>query len=80
VAEATDRTSTRRRFGSPEADVSVRALDRECEIPDILVQRRRDKRAALRLMRRHRRKQGFSPKLLVTDKLRPTARLSGISG
>ena len=36
----------------------------------MLVQSRRDSRAALRLMRRLLRKQGFVPKLLVTDKLR----------
>src|SRR5437764_5277915 len=35
----------------------------------MLVQRRRDKRAALRLMRKLVRKQGFTPKLLTTDKL-----------
>jgi transposase-like protein len=35
----------------------------------MLVQRRRDKRAALRLMRKLLRKQGFAPKLLTTDKL-----------
>ena len=35
----------------------------------MLVQRRRDKRAALRLMRKLLRKQGFMPKLLTTDKL-----------
>ena len=35
----------------------------------MLVQRRRDKRAALRLMRKRLRKQGFVPKLLTTDKL-----------
>jgi transposase-like protein len=35
----------------------------------MLVQRRRDKRAALRLMRKLLRKQGFVPKLLTTDKL-----------
>jgi transposase-like protein len=36
----------------------------------MLVQRRRDTRAALRLMRKLLRKQGFALKLLVTDKLR----------
>src|SRR6476620_2455442 len=36
----------------------------------MLVQRRRDSRAALRLMRKLLKKQGFAPKLLVTDKLR----------
>ena|SRR5438874_3993470 len=46
-----------------------RAVDHEGEILDILVQRRRDKRAELRLMRKLFRKQGFVPKLLTTDKL-----------
>ena len=36
----------------------------------MLVQRRRDGRAALRLMRKLLKKQGLAPKLLVTDKLR----------
>ena len=39
----------------------------------MLVQRRRDGRAALRLMRKLLKKQGFAPKLLVTDKLRSYA-------
>ena len=47
-----------------------RAVDHEGEILDMLVQRRRDKCAALRLMRKLLKKQGFAPKLLVTDKLR----------
>src|ERR1700694_2184472 len=47
-----------------------RAVDHEGEVLDMLVQRRRDSRAALRLMRKLLRKQGFMPKLLVTDKLR----------
>src|SRR5258707_15620431 len=34
----------------------------------MLVQRRRDSRAVLRLMRKLFKKQGFAPKLLVTDK------------
>ena len=46
------------------------AVDHEGEVLDMLVQRRRDGRAALRLMRKLLRKQGFVPKLLVTDKLR----------
>jgi transposase-like protein len=36
----------------------------------MLVQSRRNSRAALRLMRKLLRRQGFVPKLLVTDKLR----------
>ncbi len=39
----------------------------------MLVQRRRDTRAALQLMRKLLKKQGFAPKLLVTDKLRSDA-------
>ena len=35
----------------------------------MLVQRRRDTLAALRLRRKLLKKQGFAPKLLVTDKL-----------
>jgi putative transposase len=50
-----------------------RAVDHEGEILDMLVQRRRDTRAALRLMRKLLKKQGFVPKLLVTDKLRSYA-------
>jgi transposase-like protein len=46
-----------------------RAVDDEGEILDMLVQRRRDQRAALRLMRKLLRKLGFVPKLLTTDKL-----------
>jgi transposase-like protein len=50
-----------------------RAVDHEREVVDMLVQRRRDSRAALRLMRKLLKKQGFAPKLLVTDKLRSHA-------
>ena len=39
----------------------------------MLVQRRRDSRAALRLMRKLPKKQGFAPRLLVTDKRRSYA-------
>ena len=47
-----------------------RAVDHEGEILDVLVQPRRDRRAALKLMRKLLRKQGFAPRLVVTDKLR----------
>src|SRR5437762_3812078 len=46
-----------------------RAVDHEGEVFDMLVQRRRETHAALRLMRKLLKKQGFAPKLLVTDKL-----------
>ena len=49
------------------------AVDHEGEVLDMLVQRRRDSRAALRPMRKLLKKQGFAPKLLVTDKLRSYA-------
>src|SRR5438477_13215297 len=45
------------------------AVDHECEVLDMLVQRRRDTKAALRLMRELLKKQGFPPELLITDKL-----------
>ena len=47
-----------------------RAVDDEGEVLDLLVQRRRDKKAALRLMRKLLKKLGFAPTVLVTDKLR----------
>jgi transposase-like protein len=50
-----------------------RAVDHEGEVLDMLVQRRRDSRAALQLMRKLLKRQGFAPKLLVTDKLRSYA-------
>jgi transposase-like protein len=50
-----------------------RAVDDEGEVLDRLVQRRRDTRSALRLMRKLLRKQGFAPKILVGDKLRSYA-------
>ena len=46
-----------------------RAVDHEGEVLDMLVQRRRGTRAALRLMRKLLRKQGFAPPLLTTDRL-----------
>jgi transposase-like protein len=50
-----------------------RAVDDEGEVLDLLVQRRRDARAAARLLRKLLKKQGFAPALLVTDKLRSYA-------
>jgi transposase-like protein len=50
-----------------------RALDHEGEVLDMLVQHRRDSRAALRLMRKLLKNQASTPKLLVTDKLRSYA-------
>jgi putative transposase len=47
-----------------------RAVDDEGEVLDLLVQRRRDKAAAVKLMRKLLKKQGFAPDVLVTDRLR----------
>jgi transposase-like protein len=46
-----------------------RAVDSEGEVLDILVQSRRNKKAALTLMRKLLKKQGFVPDAFVTDKL-----------
>ena len=45
------------------------AVDGEGEVLDILVQSRRNKKAALKLIRRLLKKQGFVPDAVVTDKL-----------
>ena len=47
-----------------------RAVDSEGEALDFLVQPRRNARAAIRLMRKLLKKQGFAPTTIVTDKLR----------
>jgi putative transposase len=46
-----------------------RAVDSEGEILDILVQTKRDTAAALKLMRKLLKEQGYAPSVLVTDKL-----------
>src|ERR1700678_1445165 len=58
-----------------------RAVDAEGEVLDVLVQSKRNKHAALKLMRKLLRKYAFAPKRLVTDDLRsyaPAARDLGI--
>ena len=46
-----------------------RVLDHEGEVLDCLVQSRRNKRAAIKLMRKLLKKQGFVPTTIVTDHL-----------
>ena len=46
-----------------------RAVDCEGEVLDVLVQSRRNKKAALKLMRKLLKAQGFAPTKVVTDKL-----------
>jgi putative transposase len=47
-----------------------RAVDSEGEVLDVLVQPGRDKAAAMRLLRKLLRRQGFAPTVIVPDKLR----------
>jgi putative transposase len=47
-----------------------RAVDHEGEVLDLLIQRRRDQRAAAKLMRKLLKRQGFAPTVIVTDKLK----------
>ena len=47
-----------------------RAVDGEGTVPDVLVQKRRNKRAALKLMRKLLKNQGVHPTKIVTDKLK----------
>jgi putative transposase len=46
-----------------------RAVDAEGEILEVLVQSKRDRHAALRLMRKLLKKHGVAPAILVTDRL-----------
>ncbi len=50
-----------------------RAVDQNGEVLDVLVQAKRDKHAALKLMRKLLKKQGFAPRTLVTDRWRAYA-------
>src|SRR6202043_1063377 len=50
-----------------------RAVDAEAEVLDVLVQTKRNKRAALKLMRKLLKKYGFVPDKLNTDELRSYA-------
>jgi hypothetical protein len=47
-----------------------RAVDDEGEVLEVLIQRRRNKAAAGKLIRKLLRKQGFAPTCVTTDKLR----------
>ncbi len=50
-----------------------RAVDQEGFVLDVLVQSRRDKKAAKRLLRKLLKRQGQAPRVLITDKLRSYA-------
>src|SRR4029453_13170236 len=46
-----------------------RAVDQDGGVLDVLVQSRRDKTAAKRLLRKLLKKQGRAPRVMITDKL-----------
>src|SRR5271170_8205362 len=50
-----------------------RAVDQDGFVLDVLIQSRRDKKAAKRLFRKLLKKQGRAPRVLVTDKLKSYA-------
>ena len=58
------------KVGTRQPALVVAGCDSEGEVLDLLVQSRRDKKAAVRLMRKLLGKQGFAPSVWVTDKLR----------
>jgi putative transposase len=53
-----------------QADVLWRAVDDEGEMLEVLIQSRRNKAAASKLIRKLLRKHGFAPIQVTTDKLR----------
>src|SRR5450631_3842676 len=57
-----------------------RAVDAEGEVLDVLVQTRRNKQAALKVMRKLLKKYGFVPDKLVTDDLRSYGAAAGHLG
>jgi len=50
-----------------------RAVDDEGEVLDVLVQAKRDRKAALKLLRKLLKRQGYVPNAIVTDRLRSYA-------
>ena len=57
-----------------------RAVDQHGAVLGVLVQSRRDARAAKRLMYKLLKKQGFAPRVLVTDKLRSYGAANKVMG
>ena len=57
-----------------------RAVDSEGEVLDFLIQSRRNAKAALKLMKKLLKKQGFAPTQIVTDKLKSYHRAFRILG
>ena len=58
---------TRSHFGPPQPDQPAASVGDYCAA--VLIQSRRNKKAALKLMRKLLKKQGYAPNKVVTDKL-----------
>src|SRR3954465_13644221 len=58
---------------SPARSIGCGAVDQEGFVLDVLVQSRRDKKAAKRLLRKLMKKQERAPRVLITHKLRSYA-------
>ncbi|MDZ4872146.1 MAG: hypothetical protein CLLPBCKN_001534 [Chroococcidiopsis cubana SAG 39.79] len=50
-----------------------RAVDQEGNVLDILIHSRRNQKAAKKFLRKLLKKQGFAPRVMVTDKLKSYA-------
>ena len=57
-----------------------RAVDAEGEVLDVLVQSKRNKQAAVKLMRKLLKKYGFVPDRMITDDLRSYGATAHVSG
>ena len=64
------RVEKRADLGAQVGKLFGRAVDQEGDLLDILVQSRRDRRAAIRFFRKVLKRQGRLPRRLITDKLR----------
>lgn len=50
-----------------------RAVDEDGNVLDVLMQRRRNKAAAKKFLKKLLKKQGFAPRVMVTDRLKSYA-------
>lgn len=64
------RSTIRRATDLRRSECGISSKNLEGEVLDMLVQRARDKSAALRPLRKLLKRQGFAPRTIMTDKLR----------
>ena len=64
------KTRARRQLDNAQQQYLWRAVDEDGDVLDILVQSRRNRRAATRFFRKLLKRQGREPRRLITDKLR----------